>query len=47
MIRIIDDKETLETALTGADVPEFRSSASKWRALREGDPRNCGQPKLA
>lgn len=38
VIRIIDDKESLETALTGANVPDVRSSASKWRALRESNP---------
>lgn len=41
MIRIIGDKESLETALTGADgtaVPGVRSSVRKWRALRESNP---------
>lgn len=38
VIRIIGDKESLETALTGADgtaVPGVRSSVRKWRALRD------------
>lgn len=42
MIRIIGDKESLETALTGADgtaVHGVRSSVRKWRALREGSTR--------
>ena len=41
VIRIVGDKEGLETAMTGAggaDVPGVRSFVRKWRALRESNP---------
>ena len=41
VVRIVGDKENLETALTGAGgtvVPGVRSSVRKWRALRESNP---------
>lgn len=41
VIRLIGDKESLETALTGADgtaAAGVASSVRKWRALREEAP---------